>query len=86
MENKPNNPKAFPSKKFDKYESQRMGGTCYSDHESGMTLRDYFAAKALEAIISSKLYCTGDQWASMYDVAAERAYKFADTMLKQREK
>jgi len=40
--NKPENPQAFPMDY--RYEGYRM--------ETGMTLRDYFAAKALEALIN----------------------------------
>lgn len=49
--------------------------------ESGMTLRDYFAAKALNA------YLSDIEW--RYDTtvveAAEAAYQMADAMLKARE-
>ena len=44
----------------------------------GMTLRDYFAAKAMQAIINTKNYT--------FVNVAETAYKQADAMLKQREK
>ena len=50
---------------------------------SGMTLRDYFAAKAMQAFISS--------WVSRGDypatdmVVVEHAYSMADAMLKARE-
>lgn len=76
-----NNPKAFPSKKFDRYESQRMGGTYYSNHESGMSLRDYFAAKAMEGLVSS---FKGDVSAN-FDIISIVSYKMADAMLKQRQ-
>lgn len=48
--------------------------------EAGMTLRDYFAAKALE-------WSGLSEWVSKdpQDVAA-RAYKMADAMLKERVK
>ena len=46
----------------------------------GMTLRDYFAAKAISGAcadsLPDKLYC---------EVAAKRAYELADAMLKARE-
>ena len=47
--------------------------------ELGMTLRDYFAAKAMQAIISSGTFPTG----IMFDTAKE-AYEIADSMLKAR--
>jgi len=51
-----------------------MGTECY-----GMTLRDYFAAKAISGACANslpdKLYC---------EVAAKRAYELADAMLEAR--
>lgn len=46
----------------------------------GMTLRDYFAAKALQGMLASE---TED---SQYDtkIATERAYRMADAMLRAR--
>ena len=44
---------------------------------SGMTLRDYFAAKVLQGFISR-----GGQYDGEFD--AKRAYAFADAMLKVR--
>jgi len=43
----------------------------------GMTLRDYFAAKALQGI------CARVQWS--YSGAAKDAYEYADEMLKARD-
>jgi hypothetical protein len=45
----------------------------------GMTLRDYFAAKAMAADITSGIHEDDFDW------AAARAYKAADAMLKARE-
>ena len=46
----------------------------------GMTLRDYFAARAMQVLLSAVDVDISDrQW------MAERAYAFADTMLKVRE-
>lgn len=47
--------------------------------EQGMTLRDYFAAKAMQAILSNPEY--GDDDTSL----AGAAYYVADAMLKARE-
>jgi hypothetical protein len=50
-------------------------------HEEGMTLRDYFAAKAMQ--------CMGQLMTKPYsnlDSTAETAYKMADAMLKARNK
>jgi len=46
----------------------------------GMTLRDYFAAKALQAFIG-----TENELEMRYDRVAEIAYSYADAMLKARE-
>ena len=43
-------------------------------HISGMTLRDYFAAKAMQALIQHHYF----------DVAAKKSYEVADAMLKVR--
>lgn len=52
-------------------------GNCYY---YGMTLRDYFAAKAMQARINdSKL---APMWS--FEDHADRAYKMADAMLKAR--
>lgn len=48
----------------------------------GMTLRDYFAAKAMHGMASSDTHCV-DGWAHS-DIAIQ-AYKLADAMLKARE-
>lgn len=62
----PDNPFAFPS--------TRDG---YSHH--GMTLRDYFATKAMEGILSRR-EPIGD-----YSILATLAHRQADAMLKARE-
>ena len=56
-----NNPPAFPS---------------VFDHERGMSLRDYFAAKAMQALVEK----------SYFDTTARLAYEIADAMLAAREK
>lgn len=56
---------AFPAHHFD-----------LADGEHGMTLRDYFAAKAMQALIEKY-----DE--SPVEISLE-AYEFADAMLKQR--
>ncbi len=59
-----NNPQAFP-----------ISGSQYK-HTQGMTLRDYFAAKAMQALIDKEVF---------FDDVAESAYKVADHMLRVRE-
>ena len=66
-----NNPPAFP---LHNHGVQTLGM-----HIAGMTLRDYFAAKAMQAILSNPEY--GDDDTSL----AGAAYYVADAMLKARE-
>ena len=47
-------------------------------NQDGMTLRDYFAAKAMQALISRKDF-------EFEDSAWENAYDMADAMMKARE-
>ena len=65
-----NNPPAFP----------HFGHTGWSN-SGGMTLRDYFAAKALQG------YCSNQQHTSSCTVGltADCAYEMADAMLAARE-
>lgn len=52
-----------------------------ADHAINMTLRDYFAAKAMQGILSATL-TPNTIWSQ--DDAAETAYNVADAMLKAR--
>lgn len=65
----------------------------FYDHDSGfeiqpsegMTLRDYFAAKAMP-IVAAEVYCLGRlQGIAVPDLTAKMAYEFADALLKARE-
>lgn len=47
--------------------------------QEGMTLRDYFAAKAMQADMTDGVHENDFAW------SAARAYKMADAMLKARE-
>ena len=49
-----------------------------TQHNDGMTLRDYFAAAALQGIMA-------DGGGASWDDDAKNAYKAADAMLKARE-
>ena len=62
---------AFPSAQLDTT-------TLTYKYVEGMTLRDYFAAKAMEGFISR-----GGNYDAEFD--ADRAYVFADAILKARE-
>lgn len=61
------------------YKMNSLGSiTELEDEDSQMTLRDYFAAKAMQAIIPSSL---SDSWI----VIAQRSYVIADAMMEARE-
>lgn len=68
---KENGGPAFPSSMDITFGDYRVPG------HSGMTLRDYFAAKAMQGFVS-----VDSGWSSLYIVA--EAYKLADAMLKER--
>jgi hypothetical protein len=53
--------------------------SAFTGEDEGMTLRDYFAAKAMQADM------TGGVHADDFDWTATRAYRMADQMLKARE-
>ena len=62
------------------------GGPAYPtpagvQHNDGMTLRDYFAAAALQALVTSAIELDHVKW----DAAAQHAYICADAMIKARE-
>lgn len=53
--------------------------------EAGMSLRDWFAGQALQAIISKSPFCADDQSAGKWQRAtAKGAYIYADAMLRAR--
>lgn len=74
MKTKQKNPPAFPS-------------TIGDRPHQGMTLRDYFAAKAMQSVITrlggSPLCDVNEQ--DTFDIVAKESYKYSDAMLKQRE-
>ena len=71
-----NNPPAFP---LHNHGAQTLGL-----HVTGMTLRDYFAAKAMQGIFASNAkHDHKDE--HIFDAVAEAAYKQADAMMKARE-
>lgn len=62
---------------------------CSPHHmEPGMTLRDYFAAKALQGWIAAQPSVSGERLAGKNEehaiILAEAAYNYADAMLKVR--
>jgi len=75
------NPPAFPT-------NQYANGISPSGFDTGMTLRDYFAAKAMQAFLSNdnllKGACTWHKDGSETSIAV-LAYDQADAMMKVRE-
>lgn len=62
--------------------------------DPGMTLRDYFAAKAMQAEITLQISAerykevsddSADEDITSYELMAEKAYRSADAMLRARE-
>jgi hypothetical protein len=78
MENKLKNPIAFP----------QDANTCL-DEFRGMTLRDYFASKAMQGQLSDLETIRAmaqDAKGPFNEYLAKESYKIADAMLNQREK
>jgi len=69
--------KAFPSKNAPYYINEDGA----SAHQSGMDLRDYFAAKAMQGIVDSSV----DAGLETTQIA-DSAYRIADAMIKARKK
>ncbi len=71
-----NNPPAFPSLHW-----VAPQGHSANENPQGMTLRDYFAAKAMQG------YCSNQQHTSSctVELTADCAYEMADAMLAARE-
>lgn len=67
--------------------NNNTGGPAFpvvGDATPGMTLRDYFAAKAMQAMISNSSIIDNDSDGAV-NYASSAAYKFADAMIKARE-
>lgn len=75
MNEKPENPAAFAACCADAGQSWM---------QEGMTLRDYFAAAALQGIIAGKEHFHPRQGQAYKENLAELAYIYADAMLKAR--
>ena len=70
-------------------ETKDVGGPAFpldltvdGDHRwgYGMTLRDYFAAKAMQGLLSR----IGNDKMNVHDVLAQRTYQIADAMIEAR--
>ena len=73
-----NNPKAFPMT-WVKQEAPNLNVIL---EQRGMTMRDYFAARALQNFRDQIGSQSDQEW---FDLMAEGAYRMADAMLKARE-
>lgn len=81
MSGKTKNPNAFPISGYSA-KNLNQGYGCF-DEELGMSLRDYFAAKAMQG------YCGGEhtgQSGMPHEMIAEWSFKMADAMLEERSK
>lgn len=78
MTNKNSGGPAFPL--YCPITQEHVSHTGYTNHDftMGMTLRDYFAAKALQAILNAGIS------SAQYEDDAEQAYVIADAMIKAR--
>lgn len=70
--------------------SRKDGGaafpcTSFDEDLAGMSLRDYFAAKAMKALLDFENQ-TGGVTEQRRNVVAREAYEMADAMLKERAK
>jgi hypothetical protein len=54
-----------------------------ADNEHGLTMRDYFAAKAMQNFLSTVGWNSDQKW---FDEIAVGAYRMADAMMEAREK
>ena len=71
--------KAFPSNELEWSKSQGLTQDHIVEQHLGMTLRDYFAAKAMQSFIINTDY-------KYLSTKAKKAWDMADAMLKEREK
>ena len=76
------NTPAFPLNTPKWHESVSDAGFQDIDFTMGMTLRDYFAAKALQNFRDQIGSQSDQEW---FDKFAEGAYRMADAMMKARE-
>lgn len=74
--------KAFPCKA---YLQDKTGVVGISEY-SGMELRDYFAAKAMQGFCAEGTMFSTDEGEFQSDACAKAAYEWADAMMKARAK
>lgn len=80
---KPDGGPAFP----DSVSADTLGGLNFSRHQ-GMTLRDYFAARALLAVMAARVALVNANLANdlTQESIAEECFELADAMLAERAK
>lgn len=84
-----NNELAFPLQKSGHCPNCKVG---YVEQQAGMTLRDYFAAKAMNSLISKmtgdlrKSVLNDNDWEEALERGSKHSYQIADAMLKERER
>jgi len=83
--------KAFPRRGFTKKFPMPGVTPLYIQEQDGMDLRDYFAAKAMAALISfggwrPMFYIPDSAEGTARESVAAGAYLYADAMLKERER
>lgn len=78
MKKKPKNPNAFPI-------TLKDNNNPFNSDAKGMSLRDYFAAKAMQGLMTMEDKGTHKSMEDCYAKIAELSYGCADAMLKQRE-
>lgn len=74
------NPPAFPCERTERVEYPGVGGTITTYHETGMTLLDYFATRAMTALVIPIDSPEVDP------SLAERAYHIAEALLRERQR
>lgn len=84
---KPENPNAFPSEKT---EYTDIGGRDIKStiHFQGMTLRDYFAAKAMQGLLANPDWMkehNREKYLMSSEIIAQVAFEVSDAMLKKRQ-
>jgi len=86
-----NNPPAFPIPRHTRHFDDSQGAYMQDD---GMTLRDYFAAKAMQGYVSARGWHPDFTYPADFnfdagkraaDAVAVASYQYADAMLKARE-
>lgn len=86
MSNKDNGGPAFPMADFDNQTFQHQTVDELKRLLSGMSLRDYFAAKAMQGILAGVLADGSSFGTDLEFPVADAAYKAADAMLAERSK